>query len=185
MDSLDHGVWRCRYLCGRTKVRVFRSLVLPVLLYACETWTLTKDLRRRLNSFGTRSLRRILGYRWSDFVSNERLLRETRMRFVTCIVRERQFMDMWLVFLTLILLTRFSQRGSFMSGGGQWADHMPHGCNRLTIISRRWGWAWHLPGGWPDGGPWSTGGKWTQRRAVLAHAPIPDLTYPSHESMSH
>ena len=49
-----------------------------------------KDLRRRLNSFGTGSLRRILGYRWSDFVSNERLLRETRMRFVTCILRERQ-----------------------------------------------------------------------------------------------
>ena len=37
MDSLDHGVWRRRYLCGRTKVRVFRSLVLPVLLYGCET----------------------------------------------------------------------------------------------------------------------------------------------------
>ena len=44
-DSLDHGVWRCRYLCGRTKVRVFRSLVRPVLLYGCETWTLTRDLR--------------------------------------------------------------------------------------------------------------------------------------------
>jgi len=110
MDSLDHGVWRCRSLCGRTKVRVFRSLVLPVLLCGCETWTLTKVLRWRLNSFGTRSLRRILGYRWSDFVSNERLLRdrrilgyhwsdfvsnerllrETQMRFVTCIVREHQ-----------------------------------------------------------------------------------------------
>ena len=60
------------------------------LLYGCETWTLTKDVRRRLNSFGTRSLRRILGYRWSDFVSNERLLRETWMRFVTCIVCEHQ-----------------------------------------------------------------------------------------------
>ena len=72
------------------KVRVFRSLVLPVLLYGCETWTLTKDLRRRLNSFGTRSLQRILGYRWSDFVSNERLLRETQLRFVTCIVLEHQ-----------------------------------------------------------------------------------------------
>ena len=90
MDSLDHGVWRCRYLCGRTKVRVFRSMVLPILLYGCETWTLTRDLRQRLNSFGTRSLRRILGYRWSDFVSNEQLLRETQMRFVICIVRERQ-----------------------------------------------------------------------------------------------
>ena len=89
MDSLDHRVRRCRYLCGRTKVRDFRSLVLPVLLYGCETWTLTRDLKRRLNSFGTRSLRRILGYRWWDFVSNKRLLRETQTRFVTCIVHER------------------------------------------------------------------------------------------------
>ena len=39
MDSLDHGVWCCWYLCRKTKVRV-RSLVLPVLLYGCETWTL-------------------------------------------------------------------------------------------------------------------------------------------------
>ena len=90
MDSLDNGVWCCRYLCRRTKVQVFRSLVLPVLLYGCETWTLTRDLRRGLNSFGTRSLRRILGNRWSDFVSNEQLLRETQMKFVTCIVREHQ-----------------------------------------------------------------------------------------------
>ena len=51
---------------------------------------MTRDLRRKLNSFGTRSLRRILGYRWLDFVSNEWLLRETQMRFVTCIVREHQ-----------------------------------------------------------------------------------------------
>ena len=90
MDSLDSWVWRCRYLCRRTKVGVFRSLVLPVLLYGCETWTLTRDLRQRLNAFGTRSLRRILGYCWSDVVSNERLLRESQMRFVTCIVREHQ-----------------------------------------------------------------------------------------------
>ena len=40
VDSLENGVWRCRYLCGRPKVRVFRSLVLAVLLYGCETWTL-------------------------------------------------------------------------------------------------------------------------------------------------
>ena len=156
-------------------VREDESLSLQVLgasslLYGCETWTLTRDLRRRLNSFGTRSLRRILGYRWSDFVSNELLLRETQMRFVTCIVCESQLrccMDMWLVFLTLILLTRLSQRGSLLSGGGQWADHVLGGCSRLISTSRRWGWARHLPGGWPDGGPWSTGGKWTQRCAAL------------------
>ena len=64
--------------------------MLPVLLYRCETWTLTRYLRWRLNSFGTCSLRRILGSPWSDIVSNEQLLRETQMRFVTCIVHERQ-----------------------------------------------------------------------------------------------
>ena len=86
---MHHGVWCCRYLCRRTKVQVFRSLVLPILLYGCETWTLSRDLRRRLNSFA-RSPWRILGYCWSDFVSNEQLLRETQIRFVTCIVREHQ-----------------------------------------------------------------------------------------------
>ena len=32
----------------------------------------------------------ILGYCWSDFVSNKQLLRETQIKFATCIVRERQ-----------------------------------------------------------------------------------------------
>ena len=145
-------MWHCRYLCGRTKVRDFRSLVLPVLLYGCETWTLTRNLRQRLNSFGTRSLRRILSYRWSDFVSNERLLRETQMRFLTCIVREHQ---LWLCGHVTHLPDRFSQRGSLVSGGGQWADHVPRGWSRLISISRRWRWARHLPWGWPDGSPWS------------------------------
>jgi hypothetical protein len=90
MNSLDRGIWRCRYLRRSTKLRVFRSLVLPVLLYGCETWTLTGDLRRQLNSFQTRSLRRILGYRWSDFVSNDRVLKEAKLRYPTCIIRERQ-----------------------------------------------------------------------------------------------
>ena len=82
---------------------------------------------------------------------------------------------MWLIFLMLILLTRFSQRGSLVSVGGQCADHVPRGCSKFISISRRWGWAKHLPGGCPDRGPWSTGGKWAQRRAALVSTPIPDL----------
>jgi len=82
---------------------------------------------------------------------------------------------MWLVFPMLILLTRFSQRRSLVSGGDQWADHVPRGCSRLIGISRRLGWARHLPGRCPGRGPWNTDGKWMQRRAALAHAPIPDL----------
>ena len=35
-------------------------LVAPALLYGCETWTLTRNMGWRPNSFGTRSLQRIL-----------------------------------------------------------------------------------------------------------------------------
>ena len=153
----------------------------PWCFQSCSMYVrlgLTRDLRRRLNSFGTRSLRGILGYRCSDFVPNERLLRETQMRFVTRIVREHQ---LWLYghvahFPDANLLTRYSQRGSLLSGGGQWADHVPRGCRWLISTSRGWEWARQLPMGWPDGGTWSTGRKWMQRSAAPAHAPIPDLT---------
>ena len=37
MDSLNTSVLHCRYLCRRTKIRIFKLLVIPVLLYGCET----------------------------------------------------------------------------------------------------------------------------------------------------
>ncbi|KAG0710360.1 Squamous cell carcinoma antigen recognized by T-cells 3 [Chionoecetes opilio] len=61
MDSLSGSIWRCRYLCRRTKIRIFKSLVIPVLLYGCETWTLNSDLKRRINAFEL----------WLDWIRDE------------------------------------------------------------------------------------------------------------------
>ena len=83
-------VWRSRYLSRRTKVEVFKRLVLPSLLYGCETWTLTAKLRARLDSFGTINLRRILGYKWFDFVPNKSVLQMTSMKTISGMVAERQ-----------------------------------------------------------------------------------------------
>ena len=90
MSSLGVRVWRSRHLSRRTKVEVFKRLVLPVLLYGCETWTLTKKLRARLDAFGTINLRRILGYKWNDFIPNTKVLQESSMSTITKIVLERQ-----------------------------------------------------------------------------------------------
>ena len=43
-----------------------------------------------LISFGTMSLRRVLGYRWHDYMSNDLVLSVAGLKQVTCIVRERQ-----------------------------------------------------------------------------------------------
>jgi hypothetical protein len=44
-----------------TKIRVYRIIILPVVLYGCETWTLTLREEQRLKVFENRVLRRIFG----------------------------------------------------------------------------------------------------------------------------
>ena len=90
MSRLGQRVCHSKYLSHGTIVEVFKRLVLPVLLYGCKAWTLTNDLKRRLDSFGTSNLRRILGYRWFHFMSNDRLLEVTSMKNISELIFERQ-----------------------------------------------------------------------------------------------
>jgi len=63
-------IWSQRHLSLTTKFRLYSSCILAVLLYACKTWTLTKSDWKRLESFHLRCQRRILGIKWSDFITN-------------------------------------------------------------------------------------------------------------------
>jgi hypothetical protein len=49
------------YLSKNTKVRIYRTIILPVVLYGCETWFLTLREEQRLRVFENRVLRRIFG----------------------------------------------------------------------------------------------------------------------------
>jgi hypothetical protein len=48
-------------LSKNTKIKIYRSIILPVLLYGCETWSLRLREEHRLRIFGNRVLRRIFG----------------------------------------------------------------------------------------------------------------------------
>jgi hypothetical protein len=50
-----------RLLSKNTKNRVYTTVVLPVILYGCETWPLTLREERRLRLFENRVLRRVCG----------------------------------------------------------------------------------------------------------------------------
>jgi len=43
------------------KIKIYRIVILPVVLYGCETWSLTLREERRLRMFENRVLRRIIG----------------------------------------------------------------------------------------------------------------------------
>ena len=166
--------------CAKARRSESHSLVFPVLLYSCETWTLTGELRRRLNSFGTMSLRRILGYRWHDYISNDLVLMEAGLRQVTCIVRERQLRLYGYVARSpaedpaLQILSRRNPRGWTMPSGA----NTLHGCVMWSPIFAGIGaWrAWRLHGRWLDGGQRSTVARWTRQCAAPAHASMSDLT---------
>jgi hypothetical protein len=48
-------------LSKNLKIRIFRNIILPVVLYGCETWSLTLREKHRLRVFENRVLRRIFG----------------------------------------------------------------------------------------------------------------------------
>jgi hypothetical protein len=52
-----------RLLSKIIKMRIYKTIILPVVLYGCETWSLTLREERRLRVFENRMLRRIFGQR--------------------------------------------------------------------------------------------------------------------------
>lgn len=99
-DSLSASTWRCLYLCRVANIRIFKSHVLPGLLYGCQTWTVNEGLERRIDVFGNECLRWVTGLRWNDLVSNRRLHLDTDSTSITCIVRPRHalmlILSIWL-----------------------------------------------------------------------------------------
>jgi len=48
------------------KIKVYRNVILPVVLSGCETWSVTLREERRLRVFENRVLRRIFGPKWDE-----------------------------------------------------------------------------------------------------------------------
>lgn len=79
----------CRKISLTLRKRLVKSLVWPVLLYGCETWTMRKEERKRLLAFEMWTWRKLAKVNWSDrktnvevleMVGEERILIETIMR---------------------------------------------------------------------------------------------------------
>ena len=64
-------IWNDKNITLKSKIRLLRSLVISIFLYACETWTLTAEIERRVDSFEMRTFRQLLGISYKDHVTNE------------------------------------------------------------------------------------------------------------------
>ena len=63
--------WNDNNITLKSKIRLMRALVTSIFLYACESWTLTADLEKRIQATEMRYFRKILGITYRDYVTNE------------------------------------------------------------------------------------------------------------------
>ena len=59
-----------------TKVRLVKAMVFPVVMYECESWTVKKAERRRMDGFELWCWRRLLRVLWTARRSNQSILKQ-------------------------------------------------------------------------------------------------------------
>ena len=74
MTNLD-SVLKSRDITVPTKVRLVKAVVFPVVMYGCESWTIKKAERRRIDAFDLWCWRRLLRVPWTARRSNKSILK--------------------------------------------------------------------------------------------------------------
>ena len=75
MTNLD-SIFKSRDITLLTKVCLVKVMVFPVVMYECESWTVKKAERRRIDAFEVWCWRRLLRVPWTARRSNQSILKE-------------------------------------------------------------------------------------------------------------
>ena len=75
MTNLD-SLLKSRDIILPTKVHLVKAMVLPVVMYGCDSWTIKKAERRRIDAFELWYWRRLLRVPWTARRSNQSILKE-------------------------------------------------------------------------------------------------------------
>ena len=75
MTNLDR-ILKSRDITLPTKVHLFKAMVFPVVMHGCESWTIKKAERRRMDSLELSCWRRVLRVPWTARRSNQSILKE-------------------------------------------------------------------------------------------------------------
>ena len=75
MTNLD-SILKSRDITSLTKVHLVKAMVFPGVMYGCESWTVKKAERRRIDAFELWCWRRLLRVPWTGRRSNQSVLKE-------------------------------------------------------------------------------------------------------------
>ena len=75
MSNLD-SIFKNRDITLPTKVHLVKAMVFPVVMYGCESWTVKKAERQRIDAFELWCWKRLLRVPWTARRSNQSILKE-------------------------------------------------------------------------------------------------------------
>ena len=75
MTKID-SVFKSRDITLPRKVHLVEAMVFPVVMYGCESWTVKKAERQRIDAFKLWCCRRLLRVPWTARRSNQSILKE-------------------------------------------------------------------------------------------------------------
>ena len=75
MTNLD-SIFKSRDITLPTKVCLVKAMVFPVVMYGCESWTVKKAERQRIDAFELWCWRRLLRFPWTARRFNQSILKE-------------------------------------------------------------------------------------------------------------
>ena len=80
MIKLD-SVLKSRDITLSTKVHIVKAMVFPVVMYRCESWTIKKTERWRIDTFELCCWKRLLRVPWTARISNQSVLKESNPEY--------------------------------------------------------------------------------------------------------
>ena len=88
--KLMKRAWNNKMLTIKTKMHIYNACILSSLLYGSETWTTYSKQEKRLNTFHLRCLRKILGIKWQDKITNVEVLQQAGSMSISSILCKRR-----------------------------------------------------------------------------------------------
>ena len=87
---LRTNVWERNGIRLDTKLKIYKAVVLPTLLYACETWTVYQRYAKKFNHVHLSCLRKLLKIRWQDKIPDTEVLKKAKMQSVHTLLKLAQ-----------------------------------------------------------------------------------------------
>jgi len=138
LNNLD-SILKSRDIALPTKICLVKTMVFPVVMYGCESWTIKKAEHQRIDAFELWSWRRLLRVSWTGRRSNQSMLKEISPEYSL----KGLMLKLKLQYFGHLMWRTDSFEKTLMQGNTEWRrEGDDRGWDGWMASLTRWTWVW-------------------------------------------